>query len=122
MAEYADDLVERMSNPDFFGMRNPWFDPWLEPEQWDYADPANCIWTTATGERIRFADMSESHRGYALRNIVRKYGRNSWNKATGRALLACGIPPGMRTELGIPTVIPKYPTYFDTNQDEGVPR
>jgi len=122
MAEFADDLVERMSNPDLYGMFKPWDAPWREPEQWDYADPDNCVWTTQFGERIRFADMTTSHRGNVVRMLVRKYGPTAWDKPTPRALIACGISPGMREELGIPTQITRYPEYFDTNQDEGVPR
>lgn len=122
MAEYTDDLVERMSNPDLFGMFNPWDAPWREPEQWDYGDPGNCVWTTKPGKRIRFADMTESHRGNAVRMIVRKNGARAWDKPSPRALIACGIPDSVRKELGIPTEVTRYPEYFATNQDEGVPR
>lgn len=117
MGEYADLSVERLANPEPF-YRKP------QPRQthvqkWDYAKPEDCIWTTAEGVEMRFGDMSEKHRSYALRNIDR---RDTWDTPTGRALIACGVHNWVRKELGVPVDMPEYPKMFETNRNKGVPR
>lgn len=119
MGEYADAAVEFFSNPDPFHSRSFRRSPVVE--RWDYAKPGDCIWTKADGERIKFSDMTEKHRTYALRHMARN-GEKGWNTPTGRALIACGVHDWVRVELKVPFDTPQYPKLFDTNESKGVPK
>jgi hypothetical protein len=114
MGEYADLSIERFTNPDPFRPVRP---RKVVVEKWDYASPEDCIWTTAEGVEMRFGDMEERHRTYALRSMARK---GTWDTPSGRALIACGVHDWVRKEIGVPIEMPDYPKLFETNQTEAM--
>jgi hypothetical protein len=92
MGEYADELVERFSNPEPFRRRKdkPWAKPYLNCPKPQVRDEDR-VWTMADGTTIRFGEMTPTHRGNCVRLLIRRNGEWVRNTPTVKALLALGI-------------------------------
>lgn len=104
MGEYAEDLLARQ-HPEVFGSgyhgrrrgdRPAWpakgmtpHRPGLDPAEWDYENPGDCLWVTKGGEAIRLADMKTSHLVNTWRFLVRNNGAGPLSiTPMGRAFVA----------------------------------
>lgn len=102
MGEYAEEALARQ-HPEVFGSgyhgrrrggRTAWpakgvtpHRPGLDPAEWDYENPGDCLWVTKDGESIRLADMKTSHLVNTRRFLIRNNGEPAlMSTPMGRAM------------------------------------
>lgn len=102
MGEYAEERIDKMI---WGGVPSIHIDRY-SVVKWDYGRPGEQVWETKDGTQIKFSEMTQSHRTACVRLIVRNHG--DWDSPTCRALIAVGIDPQARKDLGIPDKMPEY--------------
>ena len=90
MAEYADEMVERLSNPEPFHLKRR--GGYKSSNAGLISELKDKLWTMIDGETIRFGDMTPSHRGNCVRMLIRRYGEDVANNSpVVQALRILGI-------------------------------